>query len=116
MPPNDALIATLIATKVYDARVSAITGYVLASSGYGVDGALAPSSRFQQRDEGVPRQPGGPPHLGCCGNYLGAAHTQSAILSPGERRENERTDLTEREKKAVRQQIEGIEKELRDLG
>ena len=40
------------------------TGYVLDSSGYGlaafrVAGALAPSSRFQQRDEGVPRRPGG---------------------------------------------------------
>ncbi len=25
---------------------------------------LGPSSRFQQRDEGVPRRPGGPPYLG----------------------------------------------------
>ena len=45
------------------------TGYVLDSSRYGlaaflVAGALTPSSRFQQRDEGVPRRPGGPPHLG----------------------------------------------------
>ena len=29
-----------------------------------VAGALALSSRFQQREEGVPRRPGGPPHLG----------------------------------------------------
>ena len=38
-----------------------VTGYVLDSSGYGlaafrVAGALRPSSRFQQRDEGVPRR------------------------------------------------------------
>ena len=47
----------------------ALAGYVLDSGGYGlaafrVADALAPSSRFQQRDEGVPRRPGGPPHLG----------------------------------------------------
>ncbi len=28
--------------------------------------ALGPSFRFQQRDEGVPRRPGGPPYLRCC--------------------------------------------------
>ena len=38
---------------------------------------IGPSSRFRQRDEGVPRGPGGPPHLGCChSNYLSQAHTQ----------------------------------------
>ncbi len=63
-----------------------LTGYVLDSSGYGlaafrVAGALGPSSRFQQRDEGVPRRPGGPPHLGCCrGIHLGQAHTQEAVF------------------------------------
>ena len=58
------------------------TGYVLDSSGFGlatfrVAGALRFSSRFQQRDEGVPRRPGGPPYLGCClSNYLSHARTQ----------------------------------------
>ncbi len=56
--------------------------YVLDSSGYGlaafrVAGALGLSSRFQQRDEGVPRRPGGPPYLGCCcSNHLSEAHSQ----------------------------------------
>ena len=64
---------------LFDVR---LTGYVLDSSGYGlaafgVAGALGPSSRLQQRDEGVPRRPGGPPHLGCCrSNYLSQAHIQ----------------------------------------
>ena len=66
-----------------------LTGYVLDSSGYGlaafrVAGALGLSSRFQQRDEGVPRRPGGPPHLGCCrSNYLSEAHTQLSFFQFG---------------------------------
>ncbi len=45
-----------------------------------------PSSRFQQRDEGVPRRPGGPPHLGCCrSNYLSEAHTQQIELPGADR-------------------------------
>ena len=43
--------------------------------------AQGPSPRLRQRDEGVPRRPGGPPHLGCCGsNYLSQAHTQLAVF------------------------------------
>ena len=50
-------------------RENGETGYALDSLGYGltafrVAGALGLSSRFQQRDEGVPRRPGGPPYLG----------------------------------------------------
>ena len=60
---------------------------MLDSSGYGPAafreaGALAPSSRFQLRDGGVPRRPGGPPHLGRCRcNYLSQAHTQLRGIS-----------------------------------
>ena len=44
-------------------------------------GALGPLSRFQQRDEGVPRRPGGPPYLGCCcSNYLSQANTQLLLF------------------------------------
>ena len=63
-----------------------LTGYVLDSSGYGlaafrVAGALGLSSRFQQRDVGVPRRPGGPPYLGCCrSNYLSQADTQLRLF------------------------------------
>ncbi len=68
------------------ARRYPVTGYVLDSSGYGlaafrVAGALGLSFRFQQRDEGVPRRPGGPPHLSCCqSNYLSEAHTQHPVI------------------------------------
>ena len=48
-------------------------GYVPDSGGYGLAAfrglAQGPSSRLRQRDEGVPRRPGGPPHLGCCCSY-----------------------------------------------
>ena len=71
---------------LWSRRRYVVTGYVLDSSGYGlaacrVAGALAPSSRFQQRDEGVPRRPGGPPHLSYCqSNYLSEAHTQHVVI------------------------------------
>ena len=57
-------------------RVGAsLKGYGLAA--FRVAGALGFSFRFQQRDEGVPRRPGGPPYLGFCrSNYLSQAHTQ----------------------------------------
>ncbi len=48
---------------------------------------IEPSSRFRQRDDGVPRSPGGPPHPSCCNsNYLSEAHTQlPSFLSTDER-------------------------------
>ncbi len=66
-----------------------LTGYVLDSSGCGiaafrVAGALRHSSRFGQRDEGVPRRPGVPPYLGYCrSNYLSQAHTQHVLFCRG---------------------------------
>ena len=59
-----------------------LTGYVLDSSWYGWPIRL--SSRFQQRDEGVPRRPGGPPYLGCCcSNYLSETHSQHVLFWKG---------------------------------